>query len=138
MGLKYVEWHALVEDLRTQWHTMWRERIDDKELAEGITNRAYYDLFVEEGTVIMASRDYRPPDFEEIVERHRPGEAASQGLSPHPLRGGYGKFIRDVIVNQQRYGLVDRHQTGRTREAKEQTKQQPLKKGGRGWLHAAR
>jgi len=136
MSLTYAEWRALVEKLRGQWHTMWRERIDDKERAEGITNQAYPQLFVEEGTVIVASRDYRPPDFEAIVEQHRPGEATSQGLPPHPARGGYGKLIRDVLVKQPRHRLADQHRTERTREAKEQKKRQPLKKGGRGWLHA--
>ena len=134
MSLKYAEWRALVEDLRGQWNTMWRERIDDKERAEGITNQAYPQLFVEQGRVIIATRDYRPPEFEEIVERHRPGEAKSQGLPPHPARGGYGKLIRDVILKQQRHGLANRRLQGRRHEMKGQ----PLKKGGRGWLHAAR
>ena len=134
MGLNYTKWRAQVEALRRQWNTMWRERIDDKERAEGITNKEYPQLFVEQGRVIIATRDYRPPEFEEIVERHRPGEAKSQGLPPHLARGGYGKFIRDVIVKQRRHGLADRRLKGRRREVKGQ----PLKHGGRGWLHAAR
>ena len=138
MSLTYAEWRALVEKLRGQWHTMWRERIDDKERAEGITNQAYPQLFVEEGTVIVANRDYRPPDFEVIVEQHRPEAMRGQGLPPHPSRGGYGKFIRDVVVKQSRHGLVDESKRTTTRGIPEKAKRQPLKKGGRGWRHAAR
>jgi hypothetical protein len=91
---------------------------------------------VEQGSVIIATRDYRPPDFEEILEKNKPEGIKIHGLPTHPLQGGYGKFIREVICNQKRYGLGDRHQKVKQRE--KEKKSQPLKHGGRGWLHHAR
>jgi hypothetical protein len=136
MALKYAEWRETVKTLREQWRKMWRERIDDKVRAEGITSQDFMELFVEQGTVIIASRDYRPPDFEEILENHRPEAMKSQELPLHPSRGGYGKFIRDVILNQTRYGSED--QRKRLVKREKEKKRQPLKKGGRGWLHSTR
>ena len=132
--MNYAEWRETVGDLRKQWKKMWRERIDDEVLAEGIANQEFPKLFVEQGSVIIATRDYRPPDFEEILEKNKPEEMKSQGLPPNPSEGGYGKFIREVICNQKRYGLEDRRRRVQQREEK----RQPLKHGGRGWLHDAR
>ncbi len=133
--MSYKEWRETVGDLRKQWNKMWRERIDDEVQAEGIANQGFPKLFVEQGSVIIATRDYVPPDFEEILEKNKPGEMKSKGLPPNPSEGGYGKFIREVIYNQKRYGLKDRHQ--RVQQQKEK-KNQPLKHGGRGWLHYAK
>ena len=133
--MKYSEWRETVGDLRAQWKKMWRERIDDEVLAEGIANQEFPKLFVEKGSVIIATRDYRPPDFEEILEKNKPEEMKHHGLPPNPSEGGYGKFIKDVISNQKRYGLKDRRQRVPQREEK---KSQPLKHGGRGWLHNTR
>jgi len=135
MTMNYAEWRETVGNLRKQWNKMWRERIDDKVRAEGIANQMFPKLFVEQGSVILATRDYRPPDFEEILEKNRPEEMKIQGLPPHPLQGGYGKFIREVICSQKRYGLEDKH---RRIQQLEEKKSQPLKQGGRGWLHYAR
>ena len=134
--MDYAEWRETVGHLRKQWHKMWRERIDDEVRAEGIANQVFPELFVEQGSVIIATRDYRPPDFEEILEKNKPEEMKTRGLPPHPLQGGYGKFIRDVISRQKRYGLADGHQRVQQRETEQ--KSQPLKHGGRGWLHNAR
>jgi len=134
--MKYEEWRDMVETVRARWRTMWRERIEDKERAEGVANQDFPTLFVERGTVIVASRDYRPPDFEEIVEQHRL-EALPSGERPLSLAGGgYGKLIRDVIVKQPRYGLTNRRRKLMRREPEQAKKGHPLKKGGRGWLHA--
>jgi hypothetical protein len=35
--------------------------------------------------------------------------------TPSPSQGGYGKFIRDFIVKQKRYGLDIGHQNGHKR-----------------------
>ena len=134
--MNYAEWRETVGDLRKQWRRMWRERIDDEVRAEGIANQGFPKLFVEQGCVIIATRAYRPPDFEEVLEKNRPEEMKGQGLPPHPLQGGYGKFIREVIYNQKRYDLGDRHQ--RVKQREKEKKSQPLKHGGRGWLHRAR
>ena len=131
-----VEWRETVGDLRKQWKQMWRERIDDEVRAEGIANQEFPHLFVEQGHVIIATRDYKAPDFEEILEKHRSKAKKSHGLPPHPLHGGYGKFIKDVIVKQTRYS--SKNQRRRSDFKENDKKSQPLKNGGRGWLNYAR
>jgi hypothetical protein len=125
-----VEWRSFVDELRAQWKSLWRSRVDDKVRAEGISIRDYASLFVEQGTVIVATRDYRPPDFVEILEKHKPGEADTI-VPPRPAVGGWGKFARTVLNKQKRVG-----RRGRTAppKPKRDTRQQ-RKKGGRGWLH---
>lgn len=135
MSLKYAEWRKMVTELREQWNKMWWERIDDKVRAEGIANQDFPKLFVERGCVIVATRDYRPPIFEEIVEKNKSEKMKNLPLPPHPSRGGYGKFIREVLSKQKRYGLDDQRRGECKRKEK---KKQPLKKNGRGWLHYTR
>jgi hypothetical protein len=125
------EWKQLIDELKVEWKTMWHERIDDKIRAEGIANRDYSKLFVERGLVIVATKDYKPLDFIEILQRYIPLEISNKVIPPNPSVGGWRKFIKDYI-NKQRQ-LTKR---GRPipQEAKHRKKQQ-LKKGGRGWLH---
>lgn len=132
--MKYGEWRERVEELKNQWSKMWRQRIDDKVRAEGIANQHFPELFVEQGRVIVATRSCKPPDFREILEGHKPEEMKSLGFPPHPWAGGYGKFIREVICKQRRYGSEDRRRMVRGWEEKKKERQQ-LKKGGKGWLH---
>lgn len=113
--MRYEEYRAQVRMLQGQWNQMWRERIDDEVRAEGIANQDFPDLFVEQGTVIIATRDYRPPDFEAIVDKHLPPGSGSQRTPPHPSEGGYGQFIRDVLVKQPRYGFEDKRRRKGTR-----------------------
>jgi len=117
-----------VDELRVQWKLLWRDRIDDKVKAEGIANQDYSKLFVEQGTVIIATRDYKPPDFVEILQRHISSDAEKL-VPPSPVVGGWGKFVRSVLSKQK----------GSTRRPAppkpERKKDQQLKKGGRGWLH---
>jgi len=117
-----------LDELRIQWKLLWRNRIDDKVRAEGIANKDYSKLFVERGTVIIATRDYKPPDFVEILQRHIPSDAEMM-VPPNPTVGGWGKFIRSVVTKQ-------RHLTRRRAPPEpDRKKDQQLKKGGRGWLH---
>jgi hypothetical protein len=109
---------------------MWRERIDDKIRAEGIANRDYSKLFVERGLVIVATKDYKPLDFKEILQRHIPSEISERVIPPNPSEGGWRKFIRDYLSKPKC--------TKRGRPIPQQTKprqKQQLKKGGGGWLH---
>jgi len=80
---------------------MWRERIDDKVKAEGIANRDYSMLFVDRGTVIIATRDYKPLNFREIVEYYKIPEI-DKFVQPHPFVGGWRKFIRTTIAVQKK------------------------------------
>jgi len=120
-----------IEELRAQWKTLWRERIDDKVRAEGIANVDYSMLFVEKGTVIFATRDFKPLSFRKILEEHKLVDA-DDIVSPSPDVGGWGKFIRTEIVRQK-------SSRGRSRRVRPdlgyEKKRQQLKKGGYGWLH---
>jgi len=109
---------------------LWRERIDDKVRAEGIARKDYSSLFVDRGIVIIATRNFKPLDFVEILERHKPSEVPN-AIPPSPAVGGWGKFIRNTLSKQKR-------STRRRREAPPKPvrkKGQQRKKGGRGWLH---
>jgi predicted transcriptional regulator len=127
-----IEWKAkkvFVEELKRQWSLLWAERIDDEVRAEGIANQDFSLLLVDRGTVIMATRDYKPLDFRQILQEHKLVQVESM-VSPNPSVGGYGKFAREV------YGGKLDH--GGKRQAYENSLRPsgPMKKGGRGWLHA--
>ena len=122
------ELKEFVDELKAQWTLLWRNRIDDKVRAEGIANQEYSKLFVERGTVIIATRDYKPPDFVEILQRHVSSDAEKM-VPPNPIVGGWRKFIRSVISKQR--NLTRR----RAPPEPDCRKGQQLKKGGRGWLH---
>lgn len=119
----------LVDELRVQWRTLWRDRIDDKVKAEGIANMDYSLLFVERGTVIIASRDYKSLDFYEILEQHRVHNADNV-VPPNPSVGGWGKFVRSVLKKQD---FIRREKPAPPELNRKKGQQQ--KKGGRGWLH---
>jgi hypothetical protein len=119
-----------VEALRVEWKKLWKERVDDRLRAEGIATDDYYDLFVEKGTIIHATRDFRALNFKEILEQHQITNA-DRFVYPDPHIGGWNKFIKVNIRNQRssKYRRAELHFDEKKRE-----KQQP-KKGGRGWLH---
>jgi len=124
------EWRNFVEDLKNEWKVLWRDRIDDKVRAEGIANKDYSRLFIDRGTIIIATRNYKPPDFIEILEQHKPPDA-ERLLPPNPSAGGWRKFIRSALSKQKRF-TTRRWST--PAEPNRRKGQQP-KKGGRGWLH---
>jgi hypothetical protein len=127
----FGEKREFVEELREHWKTMWRERIDDKVRAEGISDKDYLQLFVERGTVIVATRKFKPLDFYEILQQYKES-IGSEMVPPCPSVGGWGKFIRNSLNKQ--------HSTRRRRSAPEpvEKERQQLKKCGRGWLHFRR
>lgn len=120
----------MVEELRVQWKRLWQERVDDKVRAEGIATADYCDLFVEQGTIIHATRNFKSLNFKEILEQHQV-ENAERYIPPNPQVGGWTKFIKTTITNPQtrKHSRADFYRDENKRE-----KQQP-KKGGRGWLH---
>jgi len=132
----YEERKAFVEELRQQWKTLWLERIDDEVRAEGISSKDYVELFVERGTVIVATRKFKAPDFYDIVQKHlSPSQSdVSNVFPPNPKTGGWGKFVRSVLSKQQ--SSVKRKRSVVV-EADEKVCQQ-RKKCGRGWLHFRR
>jgi hypothetical protein len=124
-----VSQNELVEELKVYWKKLWQERVDDKVRAEGVAAAEYVELFVEKGTIIHATRDYKALNFKEILEQHQIANA-ERFVPPAPQVGGWTKFVKTNITNS------------RSRKSKrallyceaEKEKQQP-KKGGRGWLH---
>ena len=120
-----------VEDVKIEWRLLWRDRIDDKVRAEGIANRDYSLLFVDRGTVIVATKDFKPLNFKEILRLHGVQNGERFGSLP-PSVGGWGKFARTVLNKQKRAQRWKATESVRGRKGK---KLQPKKKGGRGWLH---
>jgi hypothetical protein len=118
-----------VEECKDQWKTMWQNRLDDKVRAEGIADKDYSLLFVDRGTVIIATRKFKILDFYEILQQHK-SFAGIEMIPPNPFVGGWRKFARTAL--NQKNPLRQR------RDAPEKPNQrvdQQRKKGGRGWLH---
>ena len=122
------EMKEIIDELRGQWKDLWQNRIDDKVRAEGIAQQEYSDLFVERGTVIMATRNFKPLDFFDIVQQYLSFDA-EKAVPPNSTIGGWGKFVRNQICK-------NKTKTRRFVPPKPTPKKgQQLKKGGRGWLH---
>lgn len=119
----------LLNNVREDWRLLWRDRIDDKVRAEGMANQDFSLLFVERGTVIVATRDFKLLDLKEILRLHEV-ENVERLVPPHPSVGGWGKFARTVI-NKQKRARKWKHPVQRGKR----DKNLQLKKGGRGWLH---
>jgi hypothetical protein len=120
----------VVEELKAEWKRLWRERFDDRVRAEGIANKDYSQVFVERGTVILATRNFKLMNFREVLERHGIVDVHKY-VSPDPRVGGWGKFVRANIVSQKTGKPVKRAAS----YVAEPKVKQHLKKGGRGWVH---
>jgi hypothetical protein len=119
-----------VEELKAQWKKLWQERLDDRVRAEGIAVTDFSSLFVEQGTVVHATRDFKTLNFKEILERHQV-ENFERFIEPDPKVGGWSKFIKTNITAK----TPDRKKLADSYLPEKKTPQQP-KKGGRGWLHS--
>lgn len=119
----------MVEEIKTQWKKLWQERIDDKVRAEGVATNDYSKLFVDKGTIIHATRNFKPLSLKEILEQNEI-QNTDRIIPPNPQVGGWTKFIKINITSKapQRKRRADAY------EEPKKIKQQP-KKGGRGWLH---
>ncbi len=119
---------GVVTEIKSQWKRMWMERIDDHVRAEGVACENYDKLFVERGTVVLATRDFRFLSLKEILEMHKVANA-ERLVPPSPNVGGWGKFVRTHISGGRPVSV-------RVRGFEvDEKKPQQLKKGGRGWLH---
>ena len=125
MSIKQKEF---VEELRVEWKRLWRERIDDKVRAEGIALNDYNQLFVDKGTIIHATRDFKALNFKEILEEHEVLNA-ERFIPPDPHVGGWTKFVKMNITSQK----SQRKRLQPDSEVKKERQQ--FKKNGRGWLH---
>lgn len=119
----------MVEALKIQWKRLWQERVDDKVRAEGIATDEYLELFVEKGTIIHATRDYKALNFREILEQHQIANA-DRFIPPPPQIGGWAKFVKINITRQKQ-----RKSTRALLYCEDKKKKKQPKKGGRGWLH---
>jgi hypothetical protein len=114
----------LVDEIKDEWKQLWSERLDDKVRAEGIAVGNYQKLFVDKGTIIHATRNYKPLDLKDILKQHQIDSPKYEPTTPHV--GGWNKFVKTQITHQKQQVTVKP-------EAKAQNNQP--KKGGRGWLH---
>jgi hypothetical protein len=119
----------IVEELKTEWKKLWHERFDDRLRAEGIAITDYSSLFVDQGTIIHATRDFKALNFKEILERHQV-ENAERFVQPNPQVGGWNKFIKTEITNNK----PQRNKRAAS-YCPEKKEVQQSKKCGRGWLH---
>lgn len=121
-----VDQKEIVEQLKTEWKKLWQERLDDKIRAEGVAITDYSSLFVDKGTIIHATRDYKALNFKEILEQHQINKA-ERFIPPDKNEGGWKKFIKTNLRTKTR-------EENKISFKEKKVKQQP-KKGGRGWLH---
>jgi hypothetical protein len=123
------EQKEMINDLKVEWKKLWQERIDDRLRAEGIATENYLNLFVDKGTIIHATRDFKALNFKEILEQHQIINV-ERFIEPSSSVGGWGKFIKTNVTNCR----PQRSKRAKLYVPEEKQKQQP-KKGGRGWLH---
>lgn len=119
-----------VEEIRLLWKKLWKERFDDKVRAEGVATTEYNDLFVEQGTIIHATRSFKNLNFKEILEQHQI-ENIDRYIPPDPQIGGWTKFIKKNVKNQRQR----KHRHAELYYDQNKPEKQQLKKGGRGWLN---
>ena len=117
------------EEVKSEWKSLWRSRIDDKVRAEGMADRSFSLLGVERGTVIMATRDFKALNLRAILRSHNV-ENVEQVFGPSPSDGGWAKFAKTVL-NKQTHAQEFQAET----LPKSHGQSAQLKKGGRGWLH---
>jgi hypothetical protein len=127
-----TEKKQFIDEFKSQWKSMWHNRLDDRVRAEGIADKDYSLLSVDRGTVIIATRKFKLLDFKEILQQHELS-CVQEIVHPEPAVGGWGKFVRTVLRSQS---ISRRGRLAPTRPDKHLGQQ--LKKGGRGWLHIKR
>lgn len=130
--METTEKKQFIDEFKSQWKTMWRNRLDDKVRAEGIADKDYSLLSIDRGTVIIATRKFKLLDFKEILQQHDLS-GVGEVMHPEPSVGGWGKFLRTALIPQ--------NPKRRRRQAPlnlDKSVGQQMKKGGRGWLHVGR
>ncbi len=120
---------VIVERIKLEWRQLWLERFNDKVRAEGIANREFPLCFVDPGTVIVATRDFKPLNFKEILRLNRI-QNTERLIPPPPKVGGWHNFARTVLNKQKRHRslVLEKPRPDRVKNLQ-------LKKGGRGWVH---
>ncbi len=126
MALKQKEF---VDQLKVEWKKLWRERVDDKVRAEGIAIDNYDSLFIDKGTIIHATRDFKALNFKDILDEYQI-QNSERYIPANPQVGGWTKFIKENITSkkQKNRKLAELYQP-------QKVEKQQLKQNGRGWLH---
>ena len=75
---------------------MWNERYNDKIKAEGVSAQNYDLLKVDKGTIIHATRDFKPLNLKEVLEENKI-ETPDRYISPNPQIGGWNKFVKTNV-----------------------------------------
>ena len=119
----------LRHELKAEWADLWRTKYDDEVRAEGVSSDEFERLFVDQGEVIVATRDFKPLSFREILEAYL-GSAVADRVAPDPMVGGWRKFIKENIPKPK--------PAQRERPKVEVDLSQQQRKGGHGWLNKAR
>jgi len=119
----------VVDELKAEWKKLWQERLDDKVRAEGVAIHDYSSLFVEKGTVIQATKDYKALNLREIIEKHQISNP-DRYIPPNPEVGGWTKFIKTNIAKNR-----SQHNIHKNFFSTSTGKPQRPKKKGSGWLH---
>jgi len=115
--------------IKQEWKTLWAQKIEDRWIAEDIADREYAVLFMNQGDIIWATRDFKPLQFYGILERHE--KAIGKRIRPiDPKVGGWGKFVREEIRKSRQKEKAEFEESPKPRS------RGPIKKGGRGWLHS--
>lgn len=128
-NLQVASENISVKDIKKEWKQLWLARINDKVRAEGVANESFPLCFVEQGTVIVATRDFKPPHLKDILKMNRIKDV-ERILGPPPSVGGWHKFARSFLKRQTRNRRFILKEKRRNRVVSLQ-----LKKSGRGWIH---
>ncbi len=120
---------ARIGEIKEEWRQLWSGRIEDKVRAEGIADRAFPLCFVDRGTVIVATRDYKPLDLREILSLNLI-QNTERVVGPPSSVGGWRKYSRTVLSKQARNRRLISEEP-----RNDHAKSLQLKKGGRGWTH---
>jgi len=134
MVLKQKE---LVDELKIEWKRLWRERVDDRVRAEGIACDDYSSLFIDKGTIIHATRDFKALNFKDILQQHEVADP-ERYIAPDPQVGGWSKFVKDNIIikpQSKNEKFVEYYSNSNNRRGTGHREKQPQRKSGRGWLH---
>ncbi|MCW3979368.1 MAG: hypothetical protein NWF12_06420 [Candidatus Bathyarchaeota archaeon] len=116
--------------LKEDWANLWKTKHDDEVKAEGISVDDFDMLFVDQGEIIHATRDFKPLSFREILEKHVSPEDASK-IDIDPKVGGWRKFAKE--------NFPPRRQTIKRERPKQKVDlEQHQRKSGKGWLNKAR
>jgi hypothetical protein len=119
----------LVETLKVQWKLLWSERYNDRVRAEGVSEKDYEILNVEQGTVINATRDFKVLNFKEILEKHMI-EQPDRFIQPNSNVGGWNRFVKTNITTPKPH--ANKHNL---QDASKKVVAVQAKKNRKGWLH---